>query len=154
MSMLINCPNCRTQLQPPPAARYIRCTICLAVTQVDQTYFLSPPPPPYSSAYHQQYHVPVPPVPYPYGQMPAGQPVGVHGKKRALVCGVLYRNTGRELKGSVNDAMCMKFLLRNRFNFPEASILMLTGNFVLFVLILDYFVDLFGCSENVGKERK
>ncbi|KAL6320892.1 hypothetical protein AAG906_010701 [Vitis piasezkii] len=126
MSMLVNCPNCRTQLQPPPAARYIRCTICLAVTQVDQTYFLSPPPPPYSSAYHHQYHVPVPPVPSPYGQMPAGQPVGVHGKKRALVCGVLYRNTGRELKGSVNDAMCMKFLLRNRFNFPEASILMLT----------------------------
>ena len=90
--------------------------------------------------------------------MPAGQPVGVHGKKRALVCGVLYRNTGRELKGSVNDAMCMKFLLRNRFNFPEASILMLTGNFVLFVLI--FLITLLICLvvlkmwERRGNDRK
>ena len=121
-NMLVNCPNCRTQLLVPPAAGgFICCRTCWAVSQVAGTSSLPPPRPPYYSAHH--------PLPPPYGQMPASQPVGVLGRKRAVICGVLYRNSGRELKGSVNDAKCMEFLLRKQFKFPESSILMLTGNF-------------------------
>lgn len=40
--------------------------------------------------------------------------------------GISYRNTKNELKGCINDAKCMKFMLINRFKFPESSILLLT----------------------------
>ncbi|KAI9176563.1 hypothetical protein LWI28_004338 [Acer negundo] len=50
----------------------------------------------------------------------------VHGKKRALLCGVNYRQKSYRLKGSVNDAKCMKYLLVERLGFPIDCILMLT----------------------------
>lgn len=43
-----------------------------------------------------------------------------------MICGVSYKNTRHELKGCINDARCMKYMLVNRFKFPESSILMLT----------------------------
>ncbi|ONK75567.1 uncharacterized protein A4U43_C03F18250 [Asparagus officinalis] len=49
-----------------------------------------------------------------------------HGKKRAVLCGVSYIGKSYELKGTVNDVNCMKYLLTSRFNFPEACILVLT----------------------------
>jgi Caspase domain len=44
-----------------------------------------------------------------------------------VICGISYKGTEYELKGCLNDANCMKYLLVNRFGFPESSILMLTG---------------------------
>ncbi|XP_022141113.1 metacaspase-1-like, partial [Momordica charantia] len=62
------------------------------------------------------HHHPYPPPPFP----------AVHGRKRAVICGISYKNTEHELQGCINDAKCMKYLLVNRFNFPDSSILMLT----------------------------
>ncbi|KAF8044380.1 hypothetical protein BT93_A2390 [Corymbia citriodora subsp. variegata] len=135
--LLVDCSNCRTQLQLPPGAASIRCAICHAITLIANPR--SPPPhsshspsSSSSSSSFQPHHPPLPhhyrpppPPPHPsYG--PPGPPPPAHGGKRALICGVSYRNTRDELKGCVNDAKCMKFLLVNRFKFPEPSILVLT----------------------------
>lgn len=67
-----------------------------------------------------------PPAPSPYNHAPPGPPPPVHGQKRAVIVGVTYKNTNDELKGCINDAKCMKFMLMKRFKFPESCILMLT----------------------------
>ncbi|CAL5407617.1 unnamed protein product [Camellia sinensis] len=134
MMMLVDCSNCRTPLQLPPGARSIRCALCQAVTNVADPRGLPPPPPP-SSSYHHHYPPPPqtqppppppPAVPSPYNHAPPGQSPSVHGRKRAVICGISYRNSRHELRGCINDAKCMKHLLINRFKFPEPSILMLT----------------------------
>ncbi|KAF3433219.1 hypothetical protein FNV43_RR24321 [Rhamnella rubrinervis] len=108
MLMLVDCSNCGTPLQLPPGAKSIRCAICHAVTAVADPRTVPAPPSPYNHA-------------------PAGNLApSVHGRKRAVICGVSYKNTRHELKGCVNDAKCMKYLLVNKFSFPESSILMLT----------------------------
>lgn len=43
-----------------------------------------------------------------------------------MIVGISYRNTRNELKGCINDAKCMKYMLVNRFKFPESSVIMLT----------------------------
>jgi hypothetical protein len=53
-------------------------------------------------------------------------PANSQGSKRAVICGITYRGTCLELKGCLNDANCMKYLLTTRFHFPDSSILMLT----------------------------
>ncbi|XP_071732236.1 metacaspase-1-like [Rutidosis leptorrhynchoides] len=126
MLMLVDCSNCRTPLQLPAGARSIRCAICQAITRVADPRSLPPPLP------HQQshatpstynYHAP----PSPYNHLPSfGQTPSVNGKKRAVICGISYKKTKHELKGCINDAKCMKYLLINKFRFPESSILMLT----------------------------
>ncbi|KAK3447415.1 hypothetical protein EUGRSUZ_A02943 [Eucalyptus grandis] len=132
--LLVNCSNCRTPLQLPPGAPSIRCALCHAVTLIADPRSL-PPPSPHSSSsssssssFHHHHHLPqhYPPQRPPPSYGPPGPPPPAHGSKRALICGVSYRNTRDELKGCVNDAKCMKFLLTNRFKFPESSILVLT----------------------------
>lgn len=120
--MLVNCSNCRTPLQLPDGARSIRCALCQAVTQVADPRFGHPPsahapPPPYN-------HAPVP-APSPYNHAPPGPPPNVHGRKKAVIVGVSYRYSRYELKGCLNDAKCMRYMLLNRFHFPESSIVML-----------------------------
>ncbi|XP_021287156.1 metacaspase-1-like isoform X2 [Herrania umbratica] len=125
MLMLVNCSSCHTPLQLPPGAKSIRCVLCQAVTFIaDPRYAPSPSAP--SSHYYQQ---PPPQLqgPSPYNHAPSGPPPQAHGSKRAVICGVSYKNTGYELKGCINDANCMKYLLVNRFSFPESSIVTLTG---------------------------
>ncbi|KAI4324887.1 hypothetical protein MLD38_030331 [Melastoma candidum] len=126
MFMLINCSNCRTPLQLPPGADSIRCAICHSVTLVAD-------PSGFHHRQQQQQHrpqggnyYPPPFSPSPYGHALPGPPPSAHGSKRALICGISYRNTPNELKGCINDARCMKYLLVNRFRFPESSILMLS----------------------------
>lgn len=129
--MLVDCSNCRTPLQLPPGATSIRCALCQAVTQIsDPRGFQSPHP--LSTSSHHHYPPPSPaPAPSPYNHAPTGQPPSVHGRKRAVICGISYKNSRHELKGCVNDAKCMKYLLINRFKFPQSSIVTLTGtNFV------------------------
>ncbi|CAG7887589.1 unnamed protein product [Brassica rapa] len=65
-------------------------------------------------------------APSPYNHAPPGPPPPVHGEKRAVIVGVSYKDTENELKGCINDAKCMKFMLMKRFKFPESCILMLT----------------------------
>ncbi|GAV73399.1 Peptidase_C14 domain-containing protein/zf-LSD1 domain-containing protein [Cephalotus follicularis] len=113
MLLLIDCSRCRTPLQLPHGAQSIRCAICHAITRVGDPR--STPPPPTN-------HI----APSPYNHSPRGPPPPAHGRKRAVICGVSYKYTNNELKGCVNDANSMKFLLVNRFKFPESSILMLS----------------------------
>ncbi|XP_021905469.1 metacaspase-1-like [Carica papaya] len=118
MLMLVDCSNCRTPLQLPPGARSIRCSICHAVTQVAEPHRSSRSP--HSAAFNQ--HAPH----HPLQHAPPGPLPPAHGSKRAVICGVSYKNTRYELKGCINDVKCMKYLLINRFNFPESSIQMLS----------------------------
>ncbi|KAL5724180.1 Metacaspase-1 [Ranunculus cassubicifolius] len=118
---LIHCQSCRTALQIPPGAKSIRCAICQAITPVIDPRGLPPS--------HQQsnnYPSPAPYHPSPSSHAPPGPPPNPHGRKKAVICGISYRFSRHELKGCINDAKCMRYLLINRFKFPEASILMLT----------------------------
>ncbi|GLU20850.1 hypothetical protein SLE2022_370280 [Rubroshorea leprosula] len=124
MFMLVNCSNCHTPLQLPPGALSIRCAICHRVTLVADPRLA--PPLPYSAAGSYHYPPPPPPVPSPYNHAPPGQPPSPHGRKRAVICGVSYKYSRFELRGCINDAKCMKYLLVNRFKFPDSSIIMLT----------------------------
>ncbi|XP_073026543.1 metacaspase-1 [Primulina eburnea] len=120
MFMLVNCSHCRTPLQLPSGARSIRCAICQAVTQIGDPRNAPPP----------QHHAPMtqgtPPPPSPYNHAPPNPPPNPHGRKKAVIVGISYRFSRHELKGCLNDAKCMKYLLINKFKFPESSILMLT----------------------------
>ncbi|KAJ4957570.1 hypothetical protein NE237_024681 [Protea cynaroides] len=124
MHMLVNCSNCHTPLQLPPGAQSIRCAICQAITHIADPRSL-PPPPPHPYTYYSA-PLPPPPAPSPYYHAPPGIPPSPHGHKRAVICGISYKNSRNELKGCINDAKCMRHLLINRYNFPESSILMLT----------------------------
>ena len=65
---------------------------------------------------------------------PPLSPVSVHGRKRALLCGVNYHGKSYKLKGSINDVKCMRYLLVEKLGFPNDSILMLTGDVPYFFL--------------------
>ncbi|GMH21632.1 hypothetical protein Nepgr_023474 [Nepenthes gracilis] len=122
MLMLVNCSNCQTPLQLPSGARSIRCAICHAITHI-ATPRTAPTPPSGSAVSHFQPPMP-PPSPYNHaipGPLPSG-----HGRKKAVICGISYRYSRHELKGCLNDAKCMRYLLINKFQFPADSILMLT----------------------------
>ncbi|XP_077237315.1 metacaspase-1-like [Tasmannia lanceolata] len=123
MMMLVNCSNCRTPLQLPPDAKSIRCALCQAITQIADHRNIAPSP-------SQNYQNPPPhsssSAPSPYNHAPPGPPPSPHGNKKAVICGISYRYSRHELKGCINDAKCMRYLLINRFKFPESSIIMLT----------------------------
>ncbi|KMS99892.1 hypothetical protein BVRB_1g017400 [Beta vulgaris subsp. vulgaris] len=123
MMMLVNCSGCRTPLQLPPGAGSIRCAVCQAITQIAEPR--AAPPPPNTGAPHPSHHV-APPPPSPYSHAPPGLPPSPHGRKKAVICGISYKFSRHELKGCINDAKCMRFLLINKFQFPADSILMLT----------------------------
>uniref|UniRef100_A0A803P1M4 Metacaspase-1 n=1 Tax=Cannabis sativa TaxID=3483 RepID=A0A803P1M4_CANSA len=122
MFLLVDCSNCRTPLQLPPGATSICCALCRGVTRVAQPRAAAAS----SVGLHQRPALPPYTVPSPYNRVPAGTLPSAHGRKRALICGVSYKNTKQELKGCINDAKCMKYLLINKFSFPESSIVMLT----------------------------
>lgn len=128
--MLVNCSNCRTPLQLPPGATSIRCVICQAITLIAGDPRIAPPAPPQPSylqntpsfnGYNNYY-----PPPSPYNHAPPGPPPPAHGRKKAVIIGIAYKNTKSELKGCINDAKCMKHMLVSKFKFPESSIILLT----------------------------
>ncbi|XP_058086466.1 metacaspase-1-like [Magnolia sinica] len=121
MLMLVNCSNCQTPLQLPPGAKSIRCAVCQAITRIAESRDIAPSP---SHIYSNA--PPHFPPPSPYNHAPRGPPPAVHGRKKAVICGISYRYSRHELKGCINDAKCMRHLLVNRFKFPESSIIMLT----------------------------
>eukprot|EP00192_Tetraselmis_astigmatica_P004385 CAMPEP_0117667254 /NCGR_PEP_ID=MMETSP0804-20121206/10853_1 /TAXON_ID=1074897 /ORGANISM="Tetraselmis astigmatica, Strain CCMP880" /LENGTH=429 /DNA_ID=CAMNT_0005474937 /DNA_START=80 /DNA_END=1369 /DNA_ORIENTATION=- len=78
------------------------------------------PPINHHSPPHQPQH---PPAPYPSaGPGPAGS---THGAKRALIIGCTYPRTQSELRGCINDAQCMHYLLKTKFGYPDTEVLML-----------------------------
>ncbi|BBN17812.1 metacaspase-1 [Marchantia polymorpha subsp. ruderalis] len=115
--MLVNCSGCRTTLQVPPGAPSIRCSVCSRVLSIATRSAPAPYPPQQSSI--QSFQPPMHPQYAPTPPHPGGQ-------KKAVIVGICYRSTRYELKGCINDANCMKYMLLNRFQFPESSILMLT----------------------------
>lgn len=65
-----------------------------------------------------------------YGYPTMGQPSSfprVRGKKRAVLVGISYAGRQYELKGTVNDVNCMRYMLTEKFGFPAECILVLTG---------------------------
>ncbi|RWR80587.1 metacaspase-1 [Cinnamomum micranthum f. kanehirae] len=114
--MLVDCSKCRISLQLPPGAKIIRCAVCKAITRIA----------PIIPSSHSHQDAPPPPPPSAFNRAPRGPPPSPHGHKKAVVCGISYRYTRHQLKGSINDAKCMRYLLVNRFKFPESSIIMLT----------------------------
>lgn len=120
--MLINCSGCQTPLQLPHGAKSIRCALCQAVTQISDPRAVAAPS-------HAPTHAPnhAPSQPSPFNHAPPGPAPSPHGRKKAVIVGISYRFSRHELKGCINDAKCMKYMLINKFSFPEASIIMLTG---------------------------
>lgn len=144
------CSGCGVQLQVPPEAQTIQCAMCNSITRVRTTNYplaqaqgsinhaanrfktlistvMPHNIPPVSSygftggpSYGHGYYPP--PLP-----RPAMPPPSTHGKRRAVLCGVSYLGTSRQIKGSVNDISCMKYFLVEKMGFPNDSILILTG---------------------------
>ncbi|KAI5448400.1 hypothetical protein KIW84_015711 [Lathyrus oleraceus] len=58
------------------------------------------------------------------------RPPSVFGNKRAVLFGISYANTAapRKLRGSANNAKCMKQFLIDKLGFPSNSIYMLTDD--------------------------
>nr|XP_043622089.1 metacaspase-1-like isoform X2 [Erigeron canadensis] len=54
------------------------------------------------------------------------QSSSVHGKKRAVLCGVTYKNHKKKLEASVYNVKSMHQILVNKLGFPNASIRILT----------------------------
>ena len=60
-----------------------------------------------------------------------------HPRKRALLCGVTYKNKKYKLKGTVNDVKSMRNFLIDKYDYPEECIRVLTGNYqLLFVYMI------------------
>lgn len=136
--LLVNCSNCRTPLQLPPGVRSIRCALCQAITHIADPRAA---PPPAASASHAPDTPRPPPSPSPYNPAPPA----AHGRKKAVICGISYKYSRHELKGCINDAKCMKYLLINKFKFPESSILMLTGTITHDSIVLTNIFVLYMC---------
>lgn len=143
MMMLVNCSGCRTPLQLPPGARSIRCAVCQAITHIADPRAVVPSPSHHAGPPATSPHSHAPPPPSPYSQAPLVSSPSVHGRKRAVICGISYKFSRHELKGCINDAKCMRYLLINKFQFPSESIIMLTGIFsipILFIYFHLFFV--------------
>ena len=150
MPMLVNCSNCRTPLQLPAGATVIRCALCQAITHIVNPHNMlpapaPPPPPPHYSTLPLCNVPPPPPSLYNY-HMPPGPPLNAHGRKKAVIVGILYRYSRHELKGCINDAKCMRYLLINKFHFPQESILMLTGMYVSLYLCRHVYIYVCICD--------
>ncbi|KAF8044162.1 hypothetical protein BT93_A2212 [Corymbia citriodora subsp. variegata] len=143
------CSRCGVQLVVPPEAQVVQCAVCLSVTKTNLY------DPPLIKAKNSLYraanfvkglvgtvanniHSPTNSTSnYPgvhtsnYGYCPPASslplpPPSVHGRKRALLCGVSYRGKRYKLKGSVNDVRCMHYFLVENMGFQNDSILILS----------------------------
>ncbi|THU44616.1 hypothetical protein C4D60_Mb02t09260 [Musa balbisiana] len=131
------CSGCDVLLVVPPQARAIRCAACLAITDVGSSQdpvrqamgFLKSvvmnisngigslnSSSSSSGSSSQGYPITSPPPSFPR----------VRGNKRAVLVGISYVGRRYELKGTVNDVNCMRYLLIERLGFPAEGILVLT----------------------------
>ncbi|EOX98759.1 Metacaspase 3, putative isoform 2 [Theobroma cacao] len=136
------CSGCGLYLLVPPEAQTIRCAVCQAITNTNTQVTSNIRPNGHWGHVHDSFIGPgwtsypgagTYGIPYVYAPhqrppqpTPSLSPVPVHGRKRALLCGVNYHGKSYRLKGSINDVKCMKYLLVEKLGFPNDSILMLT----------------------------
>ncbi|XP_073110217.1 metacaspase-1 isoform X2 [Elaeis guineensis] len=135
----VRCSRCGVQLVVPPSARTIRCAICHGITNVGSRQ----DPVRQAVGFVKSMVNSLNPL-LSYGSggssmsygfnssnnnslwnLPPGYPPA-QGKKRALLIGVSYRMRRYELKGTVNDVNCMRYLLCERLGFPSECVLVLT----------------------------
>ncbi|XP_040370411.1 metacaspase-1-like isoform X2 [Rosa chinensis] len=120
--LVVDCCYCQTQIPLPSVSPIsVRCGRCYASTRVASPGF---PRSPYSAVPYYVLINPPPHACFPYRS--PGPPPNVHRQKKAVICGISYRYSSHELKGSINDAIRMRHLLISKFKFPEDSIVMLT----------------------------
>ncbi|VAH83890.1 unnamed protein product [Triticum turgidum subsp. durum] len=112
---MVRCRQCSSSITAMPGARAVQCMQCSCVTRV--------------SGRGRQQHG--------YGQgygngggmlMPPMRPTpafgGGRGKKRAVLIGIKYTNRRScELRGPINDVKCMRYLLTERFGFPNDCVM-------------------------------
>ncbi|RWW74526.1 hypothetical protein BHE74_00017536 [Ensete ventricosum] len=134
----VKCSNCGARLVVPPQARTICCAACRATTNVGRSRdpvrqavgivkavvlnICSSISSLSSSSWSSGSSS--------HGYLTMGQPSSfprVRGKKRAVLVGISYAGRRYELKGTVNDVNCMRYMLTERFGFPAECILVLTG---------------------------
>jgi len=105
----VRCRECSTNITAVPGARAVQCRQCRRVTRV-------------AGCGRSQSGMQL--VPH---MRPTPAFGGGRGKKRAVLIGIKY--TGRrasELRGPINDVKCMRYLLTERFGFPNDCVLILT----------------------------
>ncbi|EPS63992.1 hypothetical protein M569_10790, partial [Genlisea aurea] len=132
----LTCSRCGRPNQVPAQARTFYCEACYHVNDnsgyyyYDDDYFNAPQN--HSGSFNGYYHQRPDHqqsgssgmIQVPYHHQPMAPPV--HGRKRALLCGISYKDLPQSLKGSINDVLSMKRLLVERFGFPTSSIIVLT----------------------------
>ncbi|PRQ57101.1 putative Caspase-like domain-containing protein [Rosa chinensis] len=134
--LVVDCCYCQTQIPLPSVSPIsVRCGRCYASTRVASPGF---PRSPYSAVPYYVLINPPPHACFPYRS--PGPPPNVHRQKKAVICGISYRYSSHELKGSINDAIRMRHLLISKFKFPEDSIVMLTG--VIFWCVISFKICL------------
>ncbi|KAG8368665.1 hypothetical protein BUALT_Bualt15G0069400 [Buddleja alternifolia] len=111
-SKTMRCSYCRTQIVVPPYAHAIQCAACQTIIRFqpnDQTH----------NSFSPRFKNMARPS-------PSVVPVSVHGRKRAVLCGISYYGQRYKLDGTVNDVKSMRYFLTQRLGFPSDSILILT----------------------------
>ncbi|KAL3843760.1 hypothetical protein ACJIZ3_001163 [Penstemon smallii] len=139
-SRRVRCKGCGMLSQVPLGAQSIRCPSCYRATPVQSDYNGYPQPGvngnfnimPRAYAPNPGYVAQNRPYLPPNAGNIANQvqpqlrPPASHGCKRAVLCGINYKGHKQSLNGSINDVLCMRSLLVERFKFPTSSILLLT----------------------------
>lgn len=129
----IRCPNCQTMLrfQLKNNGRYspeVNGNLYGVPYNMGMGYWRPGNNPPLQIPQPQVPLLQIPPLQMPSFQVPPlVQPPPVYGPKRAVICGISYKDHQKSLKGSINDAWSMRYLLVERLGFPSASVLVLTG---------------------------
>ncbi|CAN4107968.1 unnamed protein product [Withania somnifera] len=104
----INCPRCQIVIQLQPARNYGFASFPTANNYVSPGFPAFPARP---------------------GKMSPNafmRPPAMHGRKRAVLCGITYRGHPKSLKGSINDVLSMRYFLVEKLGFPNASVIVLT----------------------------
>ncbi|CAL0309505.1 unnamed protein product [Lupinus luteus] len=115
-------------LEPYGYTNSIKCSRCQGGTPLVQTNYPCLNNTPSYNNYPncvrpEQFH-----YPQPRPQCVLTPPPSAYGNKRAVIFGISYGNNDKSLKGSLNDAHCMKYFLTDKLGFPRNSINMLTDD--------------------------
>ncbi|CAN4110560.1 unnamed protein product [Withania somnifera] len=113
----VSCPRCQYVIQLQPARNYGFANLLPANNNMSPRFPAYPARPRRMSP--QQFNVMSP-------QISNIQPPAVHGRKRAVLCGINYRGHPKSLKGSINDVLFMRYFLIEKSGFPNASVIVLT----------------------------